>query len=67
MFEDGVPPVMLTLTPIALRRPTHKLASLCELTVPCGAASPEATFRVAPTPSITAVSATATFHGSPPP
>lgn len=66
-FEDGVPPVMLILTPIALRRPTHELASPCELTVPCGAASPEATFRMAPTPSTTAVLATAAFHGPPPP
>lgn len=36
-------------------------------TVPCGADSPEATFRVAPTPSTTAVPATAAFHGPPPP
>jgi hypothetical protein len=34
---------------------------------PCGNAFPEATFRVAPTPSTTAVLATAAFHGPPPP
>jgi len=34
MFEDGVPPVMLTLTPIALRRPTHELASPREYSRP---------------------------------
>lgn len=31
IFEDGLPPVVLTLTPIALRRPTHRPAGLCEL------------------------------------
>lgn len=35
--------------------------------VPRGSAFPEATFRVAPTPSTTAVPATAAFHGPPPP
>jgi len=34
ILEDGLPPVMLTLTPIALRRPTHRPAGLCELLPP---------------------------------
>lgn len=43
------------------------LRARASIPAPFGNGFPEATFRVAPTPSITAVIATATFHGPPPP